>query len=176
MTDAYIALGSNLGGRLGYLQRAVDALVALPGTQVLAISQVYETDPVGCAAQGAFLNAAAGVRTELSVRALLGACLGIEAALGRRREAALGPRVIDLDLLEYGDTRCGSAELILPHPRMMERAFVLRPLCDICPRADWTDALAALDQDGVRAFGGALRLPDGGEKSGDEFAPLLPYR
>jgi len=128
VTDVFVALGSNLGDRLEYMQRAIDALAALPGTSVPAVSPVYETDPVGYADQGPFLNAAMAVRTELSPRALLGACLGIEAALGRRRADANGPRVIDLDLLEYGDVRLMSAELALPHPRMLGSAFVLRPL------------------------------------------------
>ncbi|MBR4765284.1 MAG: 2-amino-4-hydroxy-6-hydroxymethyldihydropteridine diphosphokinase [Clostridia bacterium] len=113
------------------LRLALDALSLLPSTSVTDISPVYETEPVGYADQPDFLNAVCCVETELSPRALLGACLGIEAALGRIRTFKNGPRVIDLDLLLYECVTVKTDELTLPHPRMGERAFVLCPLADI---------------------------------------------
>ena len=130
---AVIGLGTNTGDRAGNLQTAVDALSLLLGTRVTAISPVYETEPVGYADQPDFLNAVACVETELSPRALLGACLGIEAALGRVRLFKNGPRIIDLDLLLYEGVTLQTDELTLPHPRMGERAFVLCPFSDIFP-------------------------------------------
>lgn len=136
MSRAVVALGANLGDRESSLRMAVSSLAALPGTRVAACSHVYETDPVGYLDQPAFLNAALLVETELSPAALLGALLGIEAGLGRRRTFRNAPRVVDLDLLamEDGEGRpvsSATAELQLPHPRMLERAFVLAPLSDL---------------------------------------------
>ena len=136
---AVIGLGTNTGDRAGNLQAAVDALSLLPGTRVTAISPVYETEPVGYADQPDFLNAVCCVQTELSPRALLGACLGIEAALGRVRAIKNGPRVIDLDLLLYEGVTLQTDELTLPHPRMGERAFVLCPFSDIFPDGVFSD-------------------------------------
>ncbi|MBQ6264463.1 MAG: 2-amino-4-hydroxy-6-hydroxymethyldihydropteridine diphosphokinase [Clostridia bacterium] len=136
---AVIGLGTNTGDRAVNLQSAVDALSLLPGTRVTAISPVYETEPVGYADQPDFLNAVCCVQTELSPRALLGACLGIEAALGRVRAIKNGPRVIDLDLLLYEGVTLQTDELTLPHPRMGERAFVLCPFSDIFPDGVFSD-------------------------------------
>ena len=130
---AVIGLGTNTGDRAVNLQAAVDALSLLPGTRVTVISPVYETEPVGYADQPDFLNAVACVETELSPRALLGACLGIEAALGRVRLFKNGPRIIDLDLLLYEGVTLQTDELTLPHPRMHLRRFVLEPLAEIIP-------------------------------------------
>jgi 2-amino-4-hydroxy-6-hydroxymethyldihydropteridine diphosphokinase len=122
---------------------------------------VYETDPVGYAEQPCFLNAALRLETELSPAALLGACLGIEAALGRKRNFANGPRAIDIDLLLYEGFCSTGAELTLPHPRMLERAFVLIPLADLYPSGEapgvsFATALATLSRDGVRETGLSL--------------------
>lgn len=136
---AVIGLGTNTGDRAGNLQAAVDALSLLPGTRVMDISPVYETEPVGYADQPDFLNAVACVETEFSPRALLGACLGIEAALGRVRLFKNGPRIIDLDLLLYEGVTLQTDELTLPHPRMGERAFVLCPFSDIFPDGVFSD-------------------------------------
>lgn len=155
----YIALGSNLGDRAEYLRRALEALALLPDTQVAAVSGIYETDPVGYADQPCFYNAAVRLESELSPRALLGCCLGIEAAMGRRRTRKDGPRTLDLDLL------CGDAppqtdrELIFPHPRMLERAFVLAPLCEICNDPCYRKALQNLDCTRVHRLNTALSLP-----------------
>jgi 2-amino-4-hydroxy-6-hydroxymethyldihydropteridine diphosphokinase len=133
-TTAYIALGSNLGDRRAYLERAVEALGALPGVTVLRRSSLYETAPVGGPpGQGPYLNAVAEVRTDLPAEALLRALLDIESQLGRVRQERDGPRTIDLDLLLYGDLVCAGDELTLPHPRLHERLFVLRPLAEIAP-------------------------------------------
>lgn len=129
---AAVALGSNLGNRAKFLESALAAIARLPGTRVAARSAFVETDPVG-PPQPRFLNAAALVETTLSPDALLGALLGIEAALGRVRGAAKGPRTIDLDLLTHGRLRRRSAFLTLPHPELHRRAFVLEPLASIAP-------------------------------------------
>ncbi len=131
MNIAYIALGTNMGDRVKNISLAVEALSLLPLTKVLELSGFYETEPWGYLDQQNFINAAVKVETELSPAALLGSCLGIEAGLGRVREIKNGPRIIDLDLLLYGNDIINTKELILPHPRMYERSFVLVPLWDI---------------------------------------------
>ena len=152
---AVIGLGTNQGERSGNLRLAVDALSLLPSTRVTDISPVYETEPVGYADQPDFLNAVCCVETELSPRALLGACLGIEAALGRIRTFKNGPRIIDLDLLLYEGVTMQSDELTLPHPRMGERAFVLCPLSDIFPGGaalgfDFSEKINSAGKSGVK--------------------------
>ncbi|QJC50240.1 2-amino-4-hydroxy-6-hydroxymethyldihydropteridine diphosphokinase [Paenibacillus albicereus] len=131
---AYIALGSNLGNRSGMLLRALRLLDASDGIDVADVSDAYETDPVGYADQPAFLNMAARLSTTLDPQALLRRMLELELALGRVREFRNGPRVIDLDLLLYADARIHTAELELPHPRMLERAFVMAPLAEVLER------------------------------------------
>ena len=128
---AYISLGSNIGDRQKHLQDAVDALALVPGINVTAASKIYETLPVGYTEQGNFFNAAVEVETDIGPEALLGVCLGIEAGLGRHRIIKDGPRTIDMDLLLYGDETRNTDYLIIPHPRMAEREFVLKPLSDI---------------------------------------------
>jgi len=134
---AYIGLGSNLGDRTGHLEEAVAALHAVPGVRVLAVSAPLETAPVGPPGQGPYLNAAARIETSLEPEALLGELLAIERAHGRirDREQRWGPRTLDLDLLLFGDRVMAIDGLDLPHPRMHERAFVLRPLLDVGPEA-----------------------------------------
>jgi 2-amino-4-hydroxy-6-hydroxymethyldihydropteridine diphosphokinase len=129
---AYIALGSNLGDRTGYLLLALSALSRLPKTHLLRLSPVYETDPVG-PPQPLYLNLVAEVETALPPKTLLQHLLDIEQALGRVRTEPLGPRTIDLDLLLYGDLVLEEEGLTLPHPRLQERAFVLVPLADLAP-------------------------------------------
>ncbi|NLP47412.1 MAG: 2-amino-4-hydroxy-6-hydroxymethyldihydropteridine diphosphokinase [Clostridiales bacterium] len=130
---AVIGLGTNMGHKIENIQNAVRAIGHLPNTEILAASHVYETDPVGFADQDVFLNAAVNIQTKLSPMALLGACLGIEAAFGRERSQKDGPRIIDLDLLLYGCVKSESFELTLPHPRILKRAFVMVPLLDLFP-------------------------------------------
>ena len=135
MPTAYIGLGSNLGDRRASLERALALLGQTAGVTVLGVSAFIETDPVGGPPQGRFLNAAAAVETALDPHALLRALLGIEDQLGRVRREENGPRIIDLDLLLYEDRIIETADLVLPHPRMHERRFVLAPLAEIAPHA-----------------------------------------
>jgi 2-amino-4-hydroxy-6-hydroxymethyldihydropteridine diphosphokinase len=136
---AAIALGSNLESRFGDREanprEAVRRIEALG--EVRAVSSFYDTEPVGYLEQPRFLNAALLLETKMEPRALMRELLSIERAMGREREGAMpkGPRVIDLDLLLYGDWVLWAEDLILPHPRMEERRFVLEPLAEIAP--DW---------------------------------------
>lgn len=128
---AYLGIGTNIGNRMENLQNAISSLNLLPLTEVSQVSNIYETDPVGYDNQGDFLNIVVEVETGLNSDNLLGSALGIEAGLGRIRTVKNGPRVIDIDLLLFGDESKETETLILPHPRMMERGFVLVPLSDI---------------------------------------------
>ena len=133
-TLAFVGLGSNLGDRVAFLDLAVAQLGASAGISVLEVSPVYETEPVGGPPQGAYLNAAVALRTALAPRALLERLLAIEALAGRVRSAARDePRRLDLDLLLYGDLAISEPGLVVPHPRLHERAFALVPLADLAP-------------------------------------------
>ena len=130
MTTVYLALGSNLGDRRANLEAAIARLA--PAATVTARSAVYETAPMYVTDQPAFLNMALKAETELSPDALLAHLKGIEAELGRRVGGVrFGPREVDLDILLYGEAVLANASLEVPHPRMAERAFVLRPLADV---------------------------------------------
>jgi 2-amino-4-hydroxy-6-hydroxymethyldihydropteridine diphosphokinase len=132
---AYIALGSNLGNRQAYLEQALKALRDHPAIAVLRVSTFLETEPVGGPpGQGPYLNAAAELETSLSAEDLLRVLIETEARLGRVRAERFGSRTIDLDLLLYGTLTCETKDLTLPHPRMHEREFVLRPLAEIAPQ------------------------------------------
>ena len=155
MNRAALGIGGNIGNREDYLVRARQALGALPGTRITAASSLYETDPVGYADQPSFLNAVLMVETALSPRALLGACLGIEAGLGRVRSFRNAPRVVDIDVLVMEGTCVQEGELTLPHPRMAERGFVLVPLEELFPDGrvlgwDFSAAMKAVNREGVR--------------------------
>lgn len=134
-TDAYLAVGSNLGDRRATIHRAIEALGAMRETDLVTVSRLRETEPVGMTNQPRFLNGAAHVRTTLPPLELLEACLEIERQLGRERPAGIvgGPRTIDLDVLLYGDRIVAEADLEVPHPRLHERLFVLEPLDEIAP-------------------------------------------
>ena len=154
VSRAVLALGSNLGNREETLRRALSALSTLPGTAVIGVSSLYETEPVGYTDQPYFLNAAAVIETTLSARALLGACLGVEAALGRVRTFPNAPRVIDIALLVMEGELSADPELTLPHPRIGERGFVLAPLRDLFPDgqvldADFGEAMRSVSYEGV---------------------------
>jgi 2-amino-4-hydroxy-6-hydroxymethyldihydropteridine diphosphokinase len=130
----YVSLGSNVGDREGHLARALSALAALPCVAELALSPVYETDPVGPGEQGTYLNAVVRLRTSLGPRELLTRLQQIERAAGRvRGPVRNAPRTLDLDILFFGDRRLASGELEVPHPRLHERPFVLEPLADLAP-------------------------------------------
>lgn len=153
--NAYVALGSNLGDRRAHLESAFAALATLPGTRLLARSAIFETPPFGPAGQQNYYNAAAALSTTLEPRPLLDALLAIEQASGRVRRERWGPRTLDLDLLLHGDTSMIDEHLTLPHPAMLERAFVLAPLCEIAPGLVLNGQtlarhLAGLDQTGIR--------------------------
>lgn len=130
---AAVGLGSNLGDRGAHIEGGFAGLGALGRTRLVARSRVIETEPVGPAGQGAYLNAAALVETHLSARGLLEAMLAIERERGRdrSREARWGARTLDLDLLLYGEAEIDEPGLTVPHPRLSERAFVLVPLAEI---------------------------------------------
>jgi len=133
MSEAVIALGTNLGNRIENINNAVRAIAKLSGVKILKVSGVYETDPVDCDEDDKFYNAAILVETSVSPAVLLGECLGIEAAMGRIRTKKNGPRIIDLDLILYEGFKAESYELTVPHPRVLERAFVMAPLADLYP-------------------------------------------
>ena len=128
----YLSLGSNLGDRLENLRRACQAL-AQKGIRWRRLSSVYETEPVDFAEQDWFLNCVVEVETSLAPLALLQEVQQIEEELGRQREQPKGPRTLDIDILLYGDLVLPSGALVLPHPRMLERRFVLEPLREITP-------------------------------------------
>ncbi len=132
---AYIALGSNMGDRHGYMDGAIEALRRVPAVSVEAVSSLIETEPVGPIVQAMFLNAVCRVATTLTPRDLLTRMLHIERSFDRRRDrsARWGPRTLDLDLILYADMVIDEDDLIVPHPRLHERAFVLGPLCEIAP-------------------------------------------
>ena len=136
MTTAYIALGANLGDRSANIERAIDILRNTLGIVVKRVSSVREYDAVGGPPDSPpFLNAAAEIETTLSPRELLDALLQTERSLGRQRREKWGPRLIDLDLLLYGDRVIDGPDLKIPHPLMHERRFVLEPLAQIAPDA-----------------------------------------
>jgi 2-amino-4-hydroxy-6-hydroxymethyldihydropteridine diphosphokinase len=128
----YVGLGSNLGDRQAHLSAALEALRATDGIEVVALSPIYETDPVGPPPQSPYLNAAAQLKTALVPSALLRRLLEIEASRGRLRTSVRNAsRTLDLDLLLYGDRQVAEPGLDVPHPRLAERPFVLEPLCDL---------------------------------------------
>ncbi|MFJ8066737.1 2-amino-4-hydroxy-6-hydroxymethyldihydropteridine diphosphokinase [Psychrobacillus sp. NPDC096426] len=131
MNRVYLSLGSNIGDRLLFLQQAVRSLQGVKGVKVSQVSSVYETDPVGYVDQDAFLNIVVELETSMTPLELLKKCNEIEAELGRTREIHWGPRTVDLDILLYNEEVVETENLIIPHPRMSERGFVLIPLVEI---------------------------------------------
>ena len=158
MARALLALGSNLGDRAGYLLSGLSAL-SQAEVRPLRLSRIYETDPLGPPGQGPYLNQVALVETGLDPKALLRLLLAVEKAHGRVRAERYGPRTLDLDLLDYEGRVLKEKGLVLPHPRMHERAFVLVPLLEVAPR--WRhpvlgktarELLAGLEAGGVRPY------------------------
>jgi 2-amino-4-hydroxy-6-hydroxymethyldihydropteridine diphosphokinase len=131
---AYVGVGANLGNREETIARAVELLGRRDGVEVVAVSTLRETDPVGFRDQPRFVNGAVAVETELEPRQLLDTLLAVERELGRTREGLrFGPRTIDLDLLVFGDRELSEPGLTVPHPRLAERLFALEPLADLDP-------------------------------------------
>jgi 2-amino-4-hydroxy-6-hydroxymethyldihydropteridine diphosphokinase len=156
MTAVVLALGSNLGDRRDILQGAVDAVAAIPGVRVTAVSPVYETVPVGGPAQPDYLNAVVLARAALPARELLDRLHEVEAAFDRVRLVRWGPRTLDIDIIAFGGERSDDPELTLPHPRAHQRAFVLAPWHDVDPDAALpghgpvAELLAKTDRSGIR--------------------------
>jgi len=157
---AYVALGANIGEPAQQIRSALRALGALPGTRVVGVSSLYRNPPVGYLDQPDFLNAVAEVETRLAPRELLDGLLRIEREHGRVRDAPNAPRTLDLDIVLYDEKTVSEHGLEIPHPRMLERAFVLVPLAEIAPDAvvpgkgRVTDLLKRVDASGM------IKLPD----------------
>ncbi len=176
---AYIGLGSNLGDRRAFLAQGIQGLTDRSGIEVERVSTIYETDPVGPQPQGPYLNAVARIRTVLAARELLEALLGIERVAGRERDPD-GPawvaRTLDLDILLYGDECIEEPGLVVPHPRLHERAFVLEPLLELAPNLihpRLAESIASFgrvrrDRDAVRPWTGMRPGEDFMSESGGE--------
>ena len=153
---AYLGLGANLGDRLANMREAIRLVERDGSCRVTARSSVYETKPVGVTDQPDFLNAVIAIRTSLSPRDLLNLCKSIENEMGRVRTNKWGPRVIDIDILLCGDAPVRDDDLVIPHPEMIGRAFVLVPLAEIAPDVEVGPGLTAraaaarVDREGVR--------------------------
>lgn len=164
MTICYLALGSNIEDRVGYLAFAVSQFRQIPGLTVKAVSPVYETDPVGGPEQDSYLNAVVKVETGMPAEKLLEHCQRIENMAHRTREERWGPRTLDVDVIMVGSHISDDPVLTLPHPRTHERSFVLVPLRDIEKHAvipgqgKIADLLAALTLEGVSKFAPASMI------------------
>jgi 2-amino-4-hydroxy-6-hydroxymethyldihydropteridine diphosphokinase len=150
----YLSLGGNLGDPAASMATALRLLDADDDTRVIAVSSLYRTPPWGKLDQPDFLNAAAEISTALAPRALLDLCLEAERKLKRVREERWGPRLIDIDILVFGDRVIHETGLEVPHPRMLERAFVLAPLAEIAPELavggrSVSERLSAVDTSGI---------------------------
>lgn len=157
---AFVALGANLAEPASQLRAAAAALDRLPGSRLLAMSSLYRTAPIGVGEQPDYINAVAQIGTELPASDLLTALLAIEAEFGRCRAVALSPRTLDLDLLLYDEAQIELPGLIVPHPRMHLRAFVLVPLLEIAPTAAIPGRGSAADWLPGVADQAIERLPD----------------
>lgn len=142
---AYLSIGSNMGNRLETFHKALQLLNENEKITIKDMSSIYETDPVGYTNQACFLNAVIKISTSLKSEELLQACLLVESELGRKREMRWGPRTLDLDILLYNQENIETESLIVPHPRMQERAFVIIPLLELDPVIKLPNVNAALD-------------------------------
>jgi 2-amino-4-hydroxy-6-hydroxymethyldihydropteridine diphosphokinase len=149
---AYIALGANLGDAAHTVQQAIAQLAKLPHTQLVKASSLYQTAPIDSSGPD-YINAVAEVRTLLSAPDLLEQLQIQEHAAGRQRPYPNAPRTLDLDILLYGSAQIQSAHLSVPHPRMVQRAFVLRPLAEIAPQLVSAAALAAVAAQAIKKLG-----------------------
>ncbi|MEO8671939.1 MAG: 2-amino-4-hydroxy-6-hydroxymethyldihydropteridine diphosphokinase [Tahibacter sp.] len=161
MSTAYVGIGSNLGDSVAIVRAAAQSLDQVPKTHVLRLSALYVTPPWGDIEQPDFINAVAEIDTQLAPRVLLTELLAIEARAGRQRDATRwGPRLLDLDVLLYGNLRVDEDGLQIPHPRLRERAFALLPLADLVPQHNVpgqgrvAEMLARIDTRALRQYGG----------------------
>ncbi|MFM7064917.1 MAG: 2-amino-4-hydroxy-6-hydroxymethyldihydropteridine diphosphokinase [Actinomycetes bacterium] len=165
MRDVALALGSNMGDSAAILQGALDDLARLADLELIAVSHVFETDPVGGPEQPVYLNAVVVGRTALSGEDLLACTQDIEQAWDRVREVRWGPRTLDIDILSIDGVVCDTADLTLPHPRAHERGFAIVPWADVAPDAvipghgRVRDLLDSVDASGVRPTSVHLRIP-----------------
>lgn len=143
--SAYLSIGSNIGDRLGSLRKAIQLLDKSDQIKVELVSSIYETDPIGYVDQACFLNAVIKISTSLQPEELLQACLQIELDLGRKRGIRWGPRTLDLDILLYNQENIETESLLVPHPRMQERAFVMIPLMELDPDIKLPNVNTSLD-------------------------------
>lgn len=134
MVTAYIGLGANLGDREANINRALVEIARSAGCKLTRVSSIYETEPVGFRDQPDFLNAVAEIETDLRPRELMAVLSEIERRIGRKEIFKWGPRIVDLDILLYGDQSLKEDNLEIPHPEMRQRAFVLTPLAEIAPQ------------------------------------------
>ena len=156
-SDAIVALGSNIGDKIENVEKAVSLLTQGDDVQLTSRSRIYKTPPWGNTDQDWFVNACIGVKTSLDPHELLQRCLAVEERMGRRRTEKWGPRIIDLDVLVYGDVELADENLTLPHPHITKRAFVLAPMSDIAPEmkldgrsiSDW---LSEHSMEGIEPF------------------------
>lgn len=128
-----IGIGTNIGNRKDNIERAVEAFKLIPKCEVLRVSKIYETEPIGYFEQDNFYNVCAEIESSLTPNEILGVCLGIEAGFGRVREIKNGPRILDLDVILAETSAVNTANLTVPHPRFSERRFVLIPLLELFP-------------------------------------------
>lgn len=156
---AYLGLGGNIGDPAAAMRAALAALAAHEGVAVAAVSSLYRTPPWGRTDQPDFLNAVAALDTKLGAHALLALCLSTERALKRVRAERWGPRLIDMDILLFGNERHDEDGLQVPHPRMLERAFVMAPLAEIAPEL-MLDGRTAAERLEALDLTGVTRLPD----------------
>ena len=161
---AFIALGSNLGDPPAQIQGAIQTLAAMPTTRLVRRSSLYRNPPAGYLDQPEFVNAVARIETRLAPRDLLEQLLAIERAHGRVRDFPNAPRTLDLDILLYGEQTVREPGLTIPHPRMLERAFVLVPLAEIAPDAVVPGAARSADLAAKLDASGLIKLPDTGNE------------
>ena len=156
MAEAVLELGTNLGDRYSNIRKVINAIELLPSTRVVKVSDYYETEPFDVPdKQADYINCCVQIETDLEPETLLGCCLGIEASMGRIRTFKNSARIIDVDLLLYEGESRSTKDLTLPHPRMLERGFVLVPLSDIYPEKvalgiNFVEKYEIVDKTGVR--------------------------
>jgi len=166
MTRAFVAIGTNVGDRQANVDAALSGLARLRDSRVRRASRLYESEPLGPAGQDAYYNLVAEIETDLGPRDLLDGCKAVERDMGRVKTVRWGPRVIDLDILLFGDASVDEPGLRVPHPEMLNRSFVLVPLAELAPDAEIAGARV---RDHAARFDGRDLRPVGPvEPPGDE--------